>query len=167
MITLRPIVATDADPLYPLVAGTDVPDTLLWDGPESLAEFRQSIALRAEKVARGELHMFAIVTVDAPVGCISLRPDNDFRGELALWVGRGCQGLGYGTEAVRLAARYAFQRVALHKLDAPVFVGNVASRRIFEKNGFQLEGTVRRAVRKRGRFVDTWLLGLLREEARL
>jgi ribosomal-protein-alanine N-acetyltransferase len=164
LITLRPIVASDADPLYPLIAGTDVPDTLLWDGPASLAEFREAIATRASQVARGELHMFAIVTADAPVGAIDVRPENDFRGDLGLWVGHGQHGLGYGTEAVRLATRYAFERLGLHKLEASVFVGNHASRRIFEKNGFRLEGTVRCAVRKRGGFVDEWLFGILRDE---
>jgi RimJ/RimL family protein N-acetyltransferase len=164
VITLRPLVASDADPLYPLVAGTDVADTLLWDGPESLSEFRDAIAERAAKVARGEVHMFAIVTEDAPVGTLDVRPENDFRGDVGLWIGRGHHGRGYGTEAVRLATRYAFDRLRLAKLEATVFVGNVASRRIFEKNGFLLEGTIRRAVRKRGRFVDEWLFGQLREE---
>jgi ribosomal-protein-alanine N-acetyltransferase len=164
VITLRPILATDADPLYPLLVGTDIVDTLLWDGPDSLGEYREAIATRAEQTALGAMHMFAIVTADAPIGTLDVRPENDFRGEMGLWIGRGHHGHGYGTEAVRLAARYAFDRIGLHKLEATVFVGNVASRRVFEKSGFQLEGTIRRAVRKRGRFVDEWLFGLLREE---
>jgi RimJ/RimL family protein N-acetyltransferase len=164
VITLRPIVASDADPLYPLLVGTDIPDTLLWDGPDSLAEYRDAIAKRANQVALGALHMFAVVTADAPIGTIDVRPENDFRGDMGLWIGREHHGRGYGTEAVRLATRYAFERVGLHKLEATVFVGNDASRRIFEKNGFLLEGTIRRAVRKRGRFVDEWLFGILREE---
>jgi RimJ/RimL family protein N-acetyltransferase len=45
-----------------------------------------------------------------------------------------------------------------------VFTGNYPSRRAFEKNGFRLEGTVRRAVQKRGQLLDEWLLGLLPEE---
>jgi RimJ/RimL family protein N-acetyltransferase len=81
-----------------------------------------------------------------------------------LRIGRDLHGRGHGTAAVRLAARYAFEELRLAKLEAAVFVGNVASRRIFEKNGFTLEGTIRRAVRKRGRFVDEWLFGLLPEE---
>jgi ribosomal-protein-alanine N-acetyltransferase len=164
VITLRPILASDADPLYPLLVGTAVPDTLLWDGPDSLDEYREAIATRASQTVHGEVHVFAIVTADAPIGSIDVRPENDFRGDLGLWIGHGHQGRGYGTEAVRLAARYAFERVGLHKLEATVFVGNDASRRVFEKNGFKLEGTIRRAVRKRGRFVDEWLFGMLREE---
>ncbi len=164
MITLRPIRAEDADRLYPLVAGTDVSDTLQWDGPESLDDFREAIGDRSSRVARGELHMFAIVAGDEPVGTLDVRPENDFRGDMGLWIGHAHHGRGYGTEAVRLATRFAFERVGLAKLEATVFVGNVASRRVFEKNRFTLEGTIRRAVRKRGRFVDEWLFGILREE---
>ncbi|MGZ3407912.1 MAG: hypothetical protein ACXVAN_15785, partial [Polyangia bacterium] len=74
MITLRPLLASDADPLYPLLAGTAVPDTLLWDGPDSLDEYREAIATRASQAARGEIHMFAIATVDAPIGTLDVRP---------------------------------------------------------------------------------------------
>jgi hypothetical protein len=118
VIALRPLRAEDADLLYPLIADRSITDTLLWDGPESLDEYRASCARIAALP-----HRFTIVADERAVGTISVRP-------------------------------------------AGVFVGNHASRRIFEKNGFQLEGTRRRAVRKRGRFVDEWLSGLLREELR-
>lgn len=161
MIALRPIRADDADTLYPLVAGTRVTDTLLWDGPASLEELRESLA-RLE--AAPDKQMFAIVDDERPIGCCDVRPESDFRGDCGLWIGEPHHGRGYGTEAVRLLSRYAFDELGLAKLEATVFVGNVASRRIFEKNGFVLEGTIRRAVRKRGRFVDEWLFGKLREE---
>jgi RimJ/RimL family protein N-acetyltransferase len=164
MIALRPIAADDADALYPLVAGTDIPDTLLWDGPESLEEMRTSLGRFAEQNARGDGHHFVIVLDERAIGSIGVRPENDFRGDLGLWIGRDFHGNGYGTEAVRLAARYAFDRLCLAKLEATVFVGNVASRRIFERNGFRLEGTIRRAVRKRDRLIDEWLFGILPDE---
>jgi ribosomal-protein-alanine N-acetyltransferase len=164
MITLRPVRAEDADLLYPFLIGTGVPDTLLWDGPASLDEYRESLARFAAGTECGELHHFAIVDGEQPIGCIGVRPENDFRGDVGLWIGRDFHGRGIGTEAVRLAARYAFETLRLDKLEATVFVGNVASRRVFEKNGFLLEGTIRRAVKKRGRLVDEWLFGLLPEE---
>jgi RimJ/RimL family protein N-acetyltransferase len=164
VITLRPIEAADGEPLYALVAGTDIPDSLLWDGPASLDEMRESIAMRAAETARGERHQFAIVLDGRAIGSCDVRPDGDFRGDMGLWIGRDFHGRGYGTETVRLVARYAFERLQLAKLEATVFVGNMASRRCFEKCGFTLEGTIRRAVRKRGRFVDEWLFGLLPEE---
>ena len=164
MITLRPIAADDADPLYALIAGTDISDTLLWDGPLSLDEMRASIANRAAGTAAGDLHQFAIVLDGDVIGSCDVRADEPFRGECGLWIAHAHQGRGHGSETVRQLARYAFDRMQLAKLEAKVFVGNVASRRIFERNHFQLEGTIRRAAHKRGRFVDEWLFGLLPEE---
>jgi RimJ/RimL family protein N-acetyltransferase len=166
VILLRPVLATDAAPLYPQLAGTRIPDTILWDGPDSLADYQAGLASRADQVTRGEVHVFTILGDGAPVGMIDVRPKNDFRGDLGLWVGEAHHGRGVGTEAVRLAAHYAFDRLGLKKLEATVFIGNTASRRIFEKNHFTLEGTIRRAVRKRGQLVDEWLFGLLPEELR-
>ena len=40
----------------------------------------------------------------------------------------------------------------------------MASRRISEKNGFTLEGTLHHAQRKRGVFLDEWLFAILRED---
>lgn len=164
MISLRPVLAADAGPLYPMLAGTSVTDTILWDGPTSLDDYAAGLALRAAQVARGEVHLFTIVFDGDPIGMTDVRPQNEFRGDLGLWLGPAHQGRGFGTEVVRQAARYAFERVGLRKLEASVFVGNLASRRIFEKNGFRLEGTIRRAVRKRQVLVDEWLFGLLPEE---
>jgi ribosomal-protein-alanine N-acetyltransferase len=147
VIELRPIRGDDADLLYPLLVASNVPDTLLWDGPASLDEYRASLTAFAAATAAGERYHFAIVDGERPIGCIGLIPEDGHRGEVGLWIGR-----------------HAFEQLRLAKLEAAVFVGNAASRRTFEKNGFTLEGTIRRAVRKRGRFVDEWLFGLLPEE---
>ena len=45
-----------------------------------------------------------------------------------------------------------------------VFEGNEASTRVLEKNGFQLEGILRRAAYKRGRVLDCRLYGLLKAD---
>lgn len=52
----------------------------------------------------------------------------------------------------------------LEKIDAYVYTGNPASRRLFEKSGFLLEATIRKAVRKRGVLQDDWMFGMIREE---
>ena len=113
-------------------------------------------------MAAGARHHLAIVEGERPIGCIGIVPAGDARGELGLWIGRDFHGRGFGTDAVRLATRYAFERAALTTLEAAVFVGNFASRRVLEKNGFLLERTQRRALPNGGRVVDEWLFGLSR-----
>ncbi|MDB4967388.1 MAG: acetyltransferase, family [Myxococcales bacterium] len=172
MIELRAPLPSDVEALHPLVAGTGVADTLLWDGPASLDEYRRTWLIFVEEVARGGRQTFTIVetATGAVIGTAGLRPvaGSDaapwFRADIGLFIGIPYQGRGYGTAAVRQLLDVGFGKLGLEKIEAAVFVGNVASRRIFEKNGFVLEGTIRKAVRKRGRLVDEWLLGIVREE---
>ena len=49
---------------------------------------------------------------------------------------------GIGTEAVRQICGIAFQELALEQIIGQVFPENVASARVLEKNGFQLNGTI-------------------------
>jgi RimJ/RimL family protein N-acetyltransferase len=167
VIELRLVQAEDAEALFPLIFRTGVADTLLWDGPGSLEEFQKALAERAGQAARGEIHNFTIIEAATvrPIGSASIRPDGQhFRADMGLWIGKPFQGRGYGTQVVRRLIEYGFERLRLEKIDADVFVGNWASRRIFEKNGFSLEGTIRKAVRKYGRAVDEWVLGITRQD---
>ena len=69
-----------------------------------------------------------------------------------------------GLPAAARALEIAFRDMGMEKVDACAFVGNDASRRVLEKNGFQREGLSRKAVLKRGVWLDEWLLGITREE---
>lgn len=71
---------------------------------------------------------------------------------------------GIVTEAVRQICRLAFDQLDIIRLTATVFSPNMASRRVLEKNGFRLEGTMRRSIWKDGNIYDGLIYGLLREE---
>lgn len=161
---LRAPKSSDPAELFPLLDGTGVVDTLIWNGPTSLEAFSLDWARVSAEVESGRKHFFVIEPPELgrPVGCCDLRCDADrFRGDAGLWIGAPFQGRGLGTRTVRELVEYGFGRLGLTKIEAHVFVGNWASRRIFEKNGFELEGTIRAAVQKRGRAVDEWFLGLV------
>jgi RimJ/RimL family protein N-acetyltransferase len=148
-----------------MVFGTQVVDTLRWDGPTSFDAFAIDWARITVGTSSGKQHFFVIAPpeLEQPIGCCDVRPDQTmFRAELGLWIGAPFQGRGFGTRAVRELVYHGLVRLGLTKLEAHVFVGNWPSRRIFEKNGFELEGTIRSAVQKRGRSVDEWYLGLVR-----
>ena len=61
---------------------------------------------------------------------------------------------GIGTEAVRQICGIAFQELALERIIGEVFPENLASARVLEKNGFQLEETKVGAVVKGGKTMD-------------
>jgi uncharacterized protein (DUF952 family)/RimJ/RimL family protein N-acetyltransferase len=173
MLILRPVQPEDADRLFPMIYRSPVTDTLLWDGPDSLEEYQQGLAKRAEQTARGEDHMMTIVLEDdaqveppIAIGSVDIRPEPDQKlcADIGLWIGMPYHGKGYGTLTIRWMVEYGFIKLNLEKIEACVYSGNWASRRIFEKNGFIVEGTIRKATLKRGEWQDDWRMGLTRED---
>ncbi|MCR2807087.1 GNAT family N-acetyltransferase [Paenibacillus soyae] len=74
------------------------------------------------------------------------------------------RGKGYGTEALRLFSSYVFELKPIQRLQICTAKENAAARRIAEKCGFVYEGTMRRAVFARGRYIDLDFLSMLRDE---
>jgi RimJ/RimL family protein N-acetyltransferase len=94
----------------------------------------------------------------------SLDPDNgsvSFHitlGERDVW------GQGYGTEAVSLMLGHAFERLGLHRVGLSVFSFNERAIRSYEKAGFRIEGRLRDAIARDGRYWDEIQMGALRPE---
>ena len=75
-------------------------------------------------------------------------------------------GRGLVTEAVQLLVDYLFGVKKEHRIHLVIVGENVASRRIADKCGFTLEGTVRGAFFNDGRNQDVLLYSLLRTDPR-
>jgi ribosomal-protein-alanine N-acetyltransferase len=75
-------------------------------------------------------------------------------------------GRGFVTEAVQLLVDYLFGSKKQHRIHLVIVPENSASRRIAEKCGFVLEGTVRGAFFNAGRNHDVVLYSLLRDDPR-
>ena len=59
-----------------------------------------------------------------------------------------------GTESVRQICEIAFRELELQQIVGNVFPENVASARVLEKNGFQLNGTMTGSIVKNGSLLD-------------
>jgi len=88
-------------------------------------------------------------------------------GNLKMGIGdAGERGKGYGSEALRLLLRYAFDELNLYRLSAMLGGDNPAGLRFFERHGFMQEVRRREALQRGGKFYDVVHLGLLAEEWR-
>lgn len=67
-------------------------------------------------------------------------------------------------ESLRAVCDYAFTTGGLRRLTACVTEGNQASRRLLEKTGFVLEGTLRESYWLEQRWQNDWLFGLLKRD---
>ena len=98
------------------------------------------------------------------IGAEGFSPGLSHKAEIGYWLAKPYWGQGVMTETVRAFVDYALTELELLRLTAHVFEGNAASARVLEKNGFKLEGKLRKHFIKDGEFIDARLYGLLKED---
>ncbi len=76
----------------------------------------------------------------------------------------GQSGQGLMTEAVRLAARHAFDRLGLHRVEANIQPDNLRSIALVRRLGFRLEGFSPRYLRIAGAWRDHQRYALLADD---
>ncbi len=84
--------------------------------------------------------LFAVLKDGVPIGELQLKQIDREKRECTLSVhmqNDGVKGRGYGTQAERLALRYAFDVLGMGAVNADTVVKNTRSQHILEKLGFQ------------------------------
>lgn len=84
--------------------------------------------------------------------------------ELGIYIGDpDHRGGGYGKDALRLLMDYAFKTLNLNRVWCEVFSNNAAIE-VYRKIGFVDEGKMRQHHFDDGEYLDSYILGLLRED---
>lgn len=112
------------------------------------------------------LFSFAIADEKELIGGIGAVPYEDvhrYTAEVGFWLGEQHWNKGILSEALKFFCNYLFTEYNFNRLTANVFEGNPASRRVLEKTGFILEGTLKKSVFKQNKFLDQYIYGLLKE----
>ncbi len=100
------------------------------------------------------------------VGLSNVRRGVSQSGTVGYWMGEPFTRNGLMTEALGGLKRYAFDVLALHRLEAVCLPHNAGSRRVLEGNGFQHEGLVRSYLKINGRWQDHNLYSCIRDNGR-
>lgn len=150
-VQLRKLRPSDAEAIFQKVNDSEV---VRWTTriphpyPEDGAG--QFIGKSLEQWEQGSAYVYAITLLgsDELAGVISL--GNVFLkhgcAELGFWLEKACWGKGLMTDAAQLILQVAFEDLGLYRVYASTFEANLASRKVLEKAGFQLEGVMREAV---------------------
>jgi RimJ/RimL family protein N-acetyltransferase len=166
-VTLRPAAPRDADLLRQWRAEASV---RRYQPLNELPTAQLRADVSSQRMAdlyrgRGEKFQW-IVQVDAqPAGWITLVVSNWEHGlaEVGYALSTVYQNQGVMSDALSLLLDDLFQNTLLERVEARCAIENFGSQRVLEKCGFEREGRLRGYFKLRGRRVDNFLYGLLRE----
>ena len=167
LVRLRPIRAGDAATAFPLLQDDRISSQFGWESPASLEDLAQSYQRTAEDFSTGTEYNFTIEQLGNTglIGSIGLRfLQHPLHLHVGYWLGVPFWGRGYMTDAVRMATYFAFRYLEVVRVSTGAFIGNTASRRVLEKNGYRFDGVLRYNTLKRGVWLDSWLLCIIRPE---
>ena len=71
---------------------------------------------------------------------------------------------GFGSEATKLMVNYAFATLNLNRIQLHVSAENERAVNAYKKVGFQVEGTLRQAMFHNNKYVDFYVMGILKED---
>lgn len=102
------------------------------------------------------------------VGTISYLQDHYAGGvySIGITIGREYWRQGFGEDSVRTLINYLFTKKKAHKIELEVVKENIAAVECYNKIGFIQEGIRRRKYYYQGTYLDTVLMGLVKEEYR-
>jgi len=171
VITLRPLEHADRDAIYAAVIESiaEISPWLPWCHPayapsETASFIEGSIQWWAQR------SQFAFGIFDAAngafIGGTGVNQVNQQHryANVGYWVRTSRTGQGLAPRALRLAARFSFETLGLHRVEIAVEPENYASRRVAEKAGATLESIMRNRIFKRGQPYPAALYSLIPED---
>lgn len=122
----------------------------------------------ADNIKKGN-HIYGIILAETNqiIGNIGIESiaHTHRRAEVGLFIGdEKYRNKGYGAEALRLACKYAFDKLNLHSLYLNVFDFNERAIACYKKVGFKEAGRLREAYFVNGKYNDVITMDLLRED---
>ena len=128
--------------------------------------WRRRLSAYAHDIERGLAYPFLVFRTsdNAMVGGITLsniRRGVAQMGTIGYWVGEPFTRRGYTVASVKAVARFSFERLGLHRLEAACIPSNEPSRGVLLKAGFTQEGLARAYLRINGIWEDHLLFGLV------
>lgn len=167
-VYLRPAERSDIPVFVRWLTDADVTRHLSVSSPLSHAMEEKWFDRLVERQGNGQYHYVICLVADGtPIGAIDLRDIDGENGKAAfgIMIGEKAEwGRGYGTEALEALCDFGFGALRLERIELDVFAGNDRARRSYEKAGFRLEGTLRKAHFAEGRHVDVHRMAILRDD---
>ncbi len=92
-----------------------------------------------------------------------IRKNKPFVLGFGYWIGENYWGKGIMSKAVKLYTDYIFKNIkGIKRIQAETFPWNKASQKVLLKNGFSLEGALRKNYMKNGKIIDEYVFSKIK-----
>jgi putative acetyltransferase len=164
-LKMRRAEADDFEQVYEMFASAKVYAGTLQLPYPSREYWRRRLTENVDSV----YYIVAIID-DRIVGMVSVatypnRPRRRHAGAIGISVHADWQGKGLGKELMRAIVDFADNWLNLTRLELEVYADNEAAIRLYERFGFEVEGTLRQHAYRDGRYVDSIVMGRLRSSS--
>ena len=163
-IYLREILKEDIDEAYNLCSDSEV---LKYNGYQYGVLSKKYIIENLKHLNIPSKRSYVIINKRGTiVGVINYSEDNYSRNvySISLTIGKKYWRKGYGTDSMKTILKYLFLKRKVHKVELEVVRENEAAVLFYKKCGFIEEGIRRKKYYYKGEYLDTILMGLLKEE---
>ncbi len=166
-VRLRPFTEPDLDLFDRFASDPSLSEPFEWVGYRPTLRSRQR--WQDDRLLGSSPYYLAVATVenDALVGWVDWR-ENERLGQDAWEIGvlivPEMRGRGAGSACQRLLVDYLFSNTTAHRIWATTELDNVAEQRALDRCGFKQEGLLRGTHFRAGRWRDSYIYGLVRED---
>ncbi|EOR26515.1 MULTISPECIES: GNAT family protein [Clostridium] len=163
-IYLRDPVREDIDILYDICADKEV---LKYNGLYTGIMTKEYIRSQFHHFTKPNKKELVIVTKDSDmIGYVYYKENSYTRDvySIGITIGKGYWGNGYGKDSIRTLCNYLFNKRKAHKIELEVVKENIRAINCYKKCGFKEEGIRRSKYYIGGKYLDTIVMGLLKEE---
>jgi len=165
-LILRDFTEADWEAVHSYASDPEVVRYMNW-GPNTVEDtqnfIRRAIAMQKEQPRRGYNLAVVLKSENVIIGGCGIyvsNPDNR-EGWIGYVFNRNFLGQGYATETAKALLDFGFEQLNLHRIFATCDPANIASARVLEKIGMQLEGHLREREWVKGKWRDSLLYAIL------
>lgn len=166
-LTLRPFTPADIPWVYEVLQDPEVQRFMQVPSPyrleDAASHVEQAYIAGGDDGRRAEFVAEDAATATR-LGRVGLYLGEYGGAEMGYWVDPRARNRGVATTAVRAVCQWAVTAAGVELIEWRCVAGNIASRRVAEKAGFLIEGTLRKRRVRDGVRVDEWVGSLLRDE---
>lgn len=167
-INLRKLKQSDAKSIYKHVNDLEIIRYTLMPWPYKKKDAESFIPYTHSQMKKKEAYELGIEwketgEVIGMIGLMKIDLENK-KAEIGYWLGKEYWRKGIMSEAGAMMLRFGFKELKLHRVYAKIFHPNKPSAKFLESLGFQYEGRLRQSIKRRGKWMDDLVYGLLEGE---